>query len=54
MNDFDSLEILFDFQSSGISNDSQTDIVRSVQNPCRIRFSENNQIININTVHIFI
>jgi len=54
MNDFDSLEILFDFQSPGLSNDSQPDIVRPVQNPCRIRFSENNQIININTVHRFI
>jgi len=45
-NDFDSLEILFDFQSVDLSNDSQPDIVRSVENPCRIRFSDNTEIIN--------
>lgn len=49
-NDFDSLEILFDFQSSDLSNDVQTDIIRSPESPCRIRFSENTQIINATKV----
>nr|ACD54763.1 unknown [Adineta vaga] len=47
INDFDSLEILFDFPSVDLSIDSQTDIVHPVETPCRIRFSENTQIINI-------
>jgi len=45
-NDFDSLEILFDFPSSDLPNDSETIIVHSPENSCRIRFSENTQIIN--------
>jgi len=45
-NDFDSLEILFDFPSVDLSNDSQPDILRSTENPCRIRFSDQTQIIN--------
>ena len=45
-NDFDSLEILFDFPSTDLSTDSQADIIRSAQSPCQIRFSENTEIIN--------
>ena len=44
--DFDSLEILCDFQSGDLSNDSHTDIPRPTQSHSRIRFSENTQIIN--------
>ena len=48
-NDFDSLEILFDFPSTDLFTDSQADIKRS-PSPCRIRFSENTEIINSNKV----
>ncbi|CAF3690493.1 unnamed protein product [Adineta steineri] len=47
-NDYDSLEILFDFPSSDLSNDLRVEIPRSPETPSRIRFSENLQIININ------
>ncbi|CAF1324688.1 unnamed protein product [Rotaria sordida] len=45
-NDFNSLEILFDFPSVNITNDSQTDIVRKSENRCRIRYSDNPNINN--------
>ena len=44
--DFDSLEILFDFPSVDISNESQTKLETRTESSCRIRFSENTQIIN--------
>jgi len=49
-NEFDSLEKLFDFSSSGISNDTQIEIENSTQNSNHIRFSENNQIIRTDKV----
>jgi hypothetical protein len=48
--DFDSLEILFDFSSTDLENDSDTNVVQAPENPCRIRFSENTQIINATKV----
>jgi hypothetical protein len=54
-NDFDSLEILFDFPSTDLFTDSQNDVIPTVETPCRIRFSENTQIINTNKVeHTFL
>ncbi len=48
--DFDSLEILFDFPSVDLSTDSPNEIVRPPGSPCRIRFSENTEIINTTKV----
>lgn len=50
INDFDSLEILFDFPSSNLSNEVQSTTSHPTEAPARIRFSENAQIININKV----
>ncbi|CAF0902526.1 unnamed protein product [Adineta ricciae] len=47
INDFDSLEMLFDFPSLDLSIDSQKDIAQPVETGSRIRFSANTQIINI-------
>ncbi|CAF1144001.1 unnamed protein product [Rotaria sp. Silwood1] len=45
-NDFNSLEILFDFPSVNIINDSQTDIIRTPENHCRVQYSENTHMNN--------
>lgn len=50
-NDFDSLEILFDFPSTDLTNDPQTDTVRKTENPCRIRFSETTRSNNTTKVY---
>jgi hypothetical protein len=47
---FDSLEILFDFSSSGISNDIHVANENSTQDSSHIRSSETNPIINTNKV----
>ena len=49
-NDFDSLEILFDFPSTDLKTDSQTNLLRPSHSPSRIRFSETPQIITSSTV----
>ena len=45
-NDFDSLEILFDFPSMDLTTDSQRNLQRPSHSPSRIRFAQNTQIIN--------
>lgn len=49
-NDFDSLEILFDFPSNELKTDSQTNLLRPSHSPSRIRFSETPQIITSSKV----
>jgi hypothetical protein len=46
--DFDSLEFLFDFPSSGISSDTQLELIQSSPSSNHIRFADNDQIISIN------
>lgn len=48
--DFDSLEILFDFPSSGISSDTHFAVETTTQNCNHIRFSDTNQIIKSDKV----
>ncbi len=48
--EFDSLEVLFDFPSSGISSDMHLEIGNTTQNSNHIRFSDANQIISTNKV----
>ncbi|CAF3276365.1 unnamed protein product, partial [Rotaria sp. Silwood2] len=45
-NDFNSLEILFDFPSVNLTNDSQTDMIRAPETHCRVRYSENTHTNN--------
>ena len=52
--DFDSLEKLFDFSSSGISSETHLNNERSTQNNTRIRFSDTNQIFTTDQVFNFI
>lgn len=47
--DFDSLEILFDFPSSGISTDTQLDENRISQSSNRIRFSDSERLTTTTT-----
>ena len=49
-NDFDSLEILFDFPSAELSNESETPVPQQPEHASRIRFSEHTQIINATKV----
>ena len=47
--EFDSLEILFDFPSSGISNEVDLDFVHPLHTPSHIRFTENEQVVTTTT-----
>jgi hypothetical protein len=48
--DFDSLEVLFDFPSSGISTDTQLDEGRIPESSNRIRFSEDERLTTTTTI----
>ena len=49
---FDSLEVLFDFSSSSLTNEPPTEPKRSSETPSRIRFSDNIQTINPSKVRM--
>ncbi len=48
--EFDSLEVLFDFPSSGISSDAQLDIEQTSESTNHIRFSDANRTITSDKV----
>ena len=48
--EFDSLEILFDFPSSGISSDTQLDIEQTSETVNHIRFSDTDRTITSDKV----
>lgn len=50
--DYDSLEVLFDFPSSGISSDVHLEELHISQSSGRIRFADNDQIITTTKVTI--